>query len=622
MNNRIVLAIGEDYARSSLKSILQEMNLNIHEVRSGPQAIKDVVTLYPELVFIDDTLPYINGYQFSRLLKSKLLLDIPLILFCTSQLKMDRFWGASCGADYCLSMPVNIQKLKEIIKEILAKKRVRKSFFTSSIIGPHTSDIDILKIVNDLLDRDLFQQKLFNDLSAMNRQVTPLPDLISVMMSIVGSLFPFQSAAFFLYTETLCECMVFLNQEVKQRQLDTLYEALITHINKERRLYLSIDDMRVTLLNSPSSDMKYKGGETGDQDISVFSGENVRTMCSYIAFEGLHMENFPKEEVGIFELFLRKIMETVEEKIIFEKSIPCSIIDAGKSVGSQYSFFLSLLGRNMEQARTHNTALTLAVIDVANYSDIVATLGTSEKFRVHRNMCTSILYTLRKIDIVAQIDENRFIIVFPQAEEKEAQSVYTQVKLSLEALSPSAVPLQIRECFYQYNASHASDAEGFLQAACSQLDTSHIKVPHAHNVSESTLQEPSHEELPVDDVTPVEESLYMEVPHAHNVSESTLQEPSHEELPVDDVAPVEESLYMEVPHAHNISESTLQELSQEELPVDESLDDEFSINDDDDDDDEYFIEHTQYEEPSIDEFLENPIVTEDQFLSEEVSQNE
>ena len=104
----IILALGDDSWRATLKHTLNAINLDVREVNQGPQAIKDVAVLKPSLVIVDDTLPYLSGYQFCRLLKFGLHLDIPLVLIIFSGQKMDQFWCSSCGAGYCLSKPIDL----------------------------------------------------------------------------------------------------------------------------------------------------------------------------------------------------------------------------------------------------------------------------------------------------------------------------------------------------------------------------------------------------------------------------------------------------------------------------------------------------------------------------------
>ncbi|MGA1824510.1 MAG: response regulator [bacterium] len=721
MNNKIVLAIGDHYARRSLRNILQEMTLDIREVSSGPQAIKDVITLNPGIIIVDDTLPHINGYQFSRLLKHGLNLDIPLILFYTSQLKMDRFWGVSCGADYCLSIPVNVPELKQIINEIFTKKATAKSFFKSSIIGQHTSDSDILKMVNDLLDRDLFQQKLLNDLSAMHRQLTSLEDLATVMMSILSSLFPFRAAAFFICSETLVNFMVFINQEIKQQSLESLYGAIITHINKERKLHLTIKDIPITVLKSTISDSEKNRPETlENQDISIFSLDNSRNILCYIGFDGLNMDKFPKEEIRIFNIFIRRIMEAIEEKIVFAKSIHFSIINAVKAKDSHRSFFLDLLSRYMDQAHRYKAPLAIVVVDFPNYPQVLKSLDKKERFHFRQNIHQAILNNIRKIDIVARIDENRFAILFPNIGVEEAQIVYRQVKLVLDENSPRDIPLQIHEGFCQYTPIYGLNGEEFLEAAHAHITSqqttdeqkkenlpamivaeaaSEEEMPGTEATPSEVLREESprkenlpamivaeaasEEEMPGTEATP-SEVLREELPRKENLPDMIFAEAASEEgvpgietssnkvlreesprkenlpdtivaeaasseskrdaefvsneifkennhveeslsdtIPIDDIS-LEESLSDEIIaeddpiEGISIEESFYNDVALEEDPLEESFNGESFIEGPSVE--ECFGEGADYEEPSIDEFIENPILMQDQFLGVEVDQ--
>ena len=481
MNDMVMLALGDNSTRTNLKYLLQELNLDIRETAQGTQAIRDVATLSPGLVIVDDTLSYLNGYQFCRLVKFGLHLEIPLILLISSQNKPDRFWGTSCGADYCLTKPLNAQELKETVNEIVMNKKARKSFFQSPVIGQHTSDLDILKITNDLLDRHLFREKVLNELASMNRQVESVQDLVSVMMSIVGSLFSYRSAAIFLYYETKAELLVSLMQAVGQQRLDSLYASLLAEVKREEGLDLSLDDIPLTVLGPASLEEGAESEKFDDEDISIFFGEKLRSLLCYVAFDGLRHETFPDEEARIFRLIFQQAMETLEEKIIFEKSIPFSVIDTMHREAANRSFFLKLLSQNMEQARRFQIPLSLVILDLENFPQVAKSLGKKAAFHFRQKIYQSLLNAIRKMDIVARIDQNRFALVLFKANLEQSRCVYQRVKILLEELSLPKKSLQIRGGFWPYNASFGVDAEEFLTSVCSQVFSS----------SDTSLPEPA-----------------------------------------------------------------------------------------------------------------------------------
>ncbi|MEW5801501.1 MAG: response regulator [bacterium] len=469
MNSTVMLALGDDSWRVTLKSALQEMDLDVREVSQGPQAIKDAAVLKPALVIIDDTLPYLSGYQFCRLLKFGLHLDIPLVMILSSEQKMDQFWGNTCGADYCLSKPVNLKELKRIVQEALKCRKARRSFFQPPlIIGRSMSDLDILKMANDLLDRHLFQEKVINELKSMSRQVDSIRDLVSAMMPVLNSLFPFRSSVVFLYHEARASLLVSIMEEVGQERIDSLYTYLLAHLSKNEGLDLSLDDIPVTLVGPVLADPEAQLEDLEKSAVSIFLGKGLQSALCCVAFDGLNIETFPEEEVQIFHLILQQILETIEEKIVFEKSIPFSIIDTVSHEVNR-SFFLKILAQNMEQSRRYQIPLALVGLELGNYSYVVKPLDKKAEFHFRQNITTTLLNAVRKMDVVARISENRFILILFKANAEQARTVYQRVRTILEDLSPPDLPLRIQGGFWPYVASLGLEAEDFLLIACSRI---------------------------------------------------------------------------------------------------------------------------------------------------------
>lgn len=494
MGDLVVLALGDRSGQAQVRHVLQEMNLVIHEVPHGLQAIRDIASLIPSLVILDDTLPYLNGYQLCRLVKYGLHFNIPTVLLLSSHLSPDRFWGSSCGADLCLLKTDGSLEIKHALQKILAGKRTNKFFFRSPLIGQHTSDLDILKMANDLLDRHLFREKLINEITSLNRQVESLPQLVSVLMSLVGSLFPFKSAAVFLYYETKAELLVSLMEETSRQRLDLLYTSLIAHLKKEVNLNITLDDLPLTMLGpaqimAESLSDSLKGDDNGDNDgdgdgeeISLFLQDNLQGVLCTMAFDGLSLDNYPEEEGKVFQIIIQKVIETLEEKSIFEKSIPFSIIDIVHRQAAHRSFFLKILAQNMDMARRFQVPLCLAFIELDNLQQSLKADTQWAEFHLRQKIHQTILNALRKMDIVARIGEYKYAVILYKANAEQARCVYQRVKMLLEDLSIAEQYMRVQGGCFSYEALFGLDAEQFFSTACTQIFS-----PKENETAEPTL---------------------------------------------------------------------------------------------------------------------------------------
>jgi len=332
------------------------------------------------------------------------------------------------------------------------------------------SDLDILKMANDLLDRHLFQEKVLNELKSMSRQVDSIKDLVSAMMPVLNSLFPFRIAVVFLYHEGRASLLLSVMKEIGQGRVDSLYACLLAHIREKYKVDLSLDDIPITLASQITPDQDAESANLEESDISIFFGKVLSNAICCAAFDGLNIGTFPEKEAQTFHLILQQALEAIEEKIVFEKSLPFSIIDTVTHETNR-SFFLKILAQNMEQARKFQSPLALVGLALENYQHIVNSLNKKAQSHFCQNISTTLLNAVRKMDVLARIDENRFILILFKANAEQARSVYLRVKTLLEDLSLPNMPLQIQGGVCPYTPSTELEAEDFLLAACSRIWT-------------------------------------------------------------------------------------------------------------------------------------------------------
>lgn len=468
MSKLVLLALGDEGLRTAIKYAIQDMNLDIRETSQGLQAVRDVAFLRPNLVIADDMLSYVSGYQLCRLVRSVLQSSIPVILVVSGE-KMDQFWGTTCGADYCLTRPVKIESLRTLVLEALKQKpKARTSLLQSPLIGRHSSDLDILKLANDFLDRQLFQEKLLNELRSVSKQVDSVRELVSVVLSVLGSLFSFCTAAVFLSSKSGGEIFAFANEEVGKSRVDSLYSYFVSHLKETEYPEIMPDDIPLTVVGPVSEGQAGREEVIEERDISIFWGEDLSNALCYIAFEGLELDKYGQEEVRMFNLILQEAFEVFEERVIYEQSVPFSLIDTVVR-NSGRAFFFKTLSQSMEQALRLQIPLALVILDLANYIQPAESSDKKAQFNFRRSVHESLLHAVRKMDIVARIGPQRFALILLKADDAQAQAVYERVRTSLEVLPAPGQPSNLQGGFCAYDVSLGVDAEGFLARACGHI---------------------------------------------------------------------------------------------------------------------------------------------------------
>jgi len=124
----------------------------------------------------------------------------------------------------------------------------------------------------------------------------------------------------------------------------------------------------------------------------------------------------------------------------------------------------------------------LVILDLKNFPQLAKSLGKKATFHFRQKIYQALLNAIRKMDIVARIEENRFALVLFKANLEQAQCVYQRAKTLLDEISLPNEAIQLQGGFRPYEASFGVDSDEFLSTACSQvfssLDTPLFQAPH------------------------------------------------------------------------------------------------------------------------------------------------
>ncbi|MCH6559856.1 response regulator, partial [candidate division KSB1 bacterium] len=151
------ILIIEDYNNivEILTMRLSAMGYAVISAKDGQEGLTLARKEKPDLIVLDVTLPKMNGYKISRLLKfDSRYKDIPIIILTGKTQLINRYWSLISGADAYFLKPQGMEELSQRVQEIvdfLAKYKKREN--SSS---PPTTIKDTLSYVLDMLYNQLF----------------------------------------------------------------------------------------------------------------------------------------------------------------------------------------------------------------------------------------------------------------------------------------------------------------------------------------------------------------------------------------------------------------------------------------------------------------------------------
>lgn len=121
--DHILVVDDSDVALRFMANTLGRFGYEVHLARSGEEALGRVAQTHYEFVFMDVTMPGIDGYQTCKLIKKRPYPDgrrAPAVVMLTSRGGMvDKMRGTLCGCDAYLTKPLQQEALMKVIGDSL-----------------------------------------------------------------------------------------------------------------------------------------------------------------------------------------------------------------------------------------------------------------------------------------------------------------------------------------------------------------------------------------------------------------------------------------------------------------------------------------------------------------------
>lgn len=189
-SNEIILIVEDNYdVRNYIREQI-ENDYEILEAKNGEEGILKAQENIPDLIITDVMMPKIDGYKFSKKIRSdEKTSHIPIIMLTAKAALDNKIEGLEIGIDAYLTKPFSAKELIARIKNlIIQRKELRNKFGRATIIKPSevsAVSIDqkflekIIKTVEDNFDNEYFSVKILSErtgmsVSQLNRKLNAL----------------------------------------------------------------------------------------------------------------------------------------------------------------------------------------------------------------------------------------------------------------------------------------------------------------------------------------------------------------------------------------------------------------------------------------------------------------
>ena len=117
---KVLIVEDNDMNRDMLSRRLLRKGFDIDTATNGEDAINKVADYHPDIILMDMSLPIMDGWEATRLLKEKNeTSSIPIIGLSAHAREVDIIRGKEAGCDAYETKPVDLPKLISIIEKLL-----------------------------------------------------------------------------------------------------------------------------------------------------------------------------------------------------------------------------------------------------------------------------------------------------------------------------------------------------------------------------------------------------------------------------------------------------------------------------------------------------------------------
>jgi len=113
---KVVLIDDSKTIRQSAKALLAGAGCSVITASDGFESLAKIVDHHPDIIFIDITMPRLDGFQTCALIKqNSKFKDIPVVMLTSKDGLFDRARSKLVGAEHYITKPFTREELLEIL---------------------------------------------------------------------------------------------------------------------------------------------------------------------------------------------------------------------------------------------------------------------------------------------------------------------------------------------------------------------------------------------------------------------------------------------------------------------------------------------------------------------------
>lgn len=189
LNARILIAEDDEKQSRLIRIYLEREGNSVQVVGDGRSALERVRSVRPDLVVLDVMLPFVDGLDVCRILRSEGS-DVPILLLTARSTEEDMLLGLDLGADDYLTKPYSPRELTARVRALLRRSRAAGAAARDELLRVGQVELDTARFEVRVAGRPVaLTSKEFSLLEVLARE----PGRVFTRAQIIERVFGFDS---------------------------------------------------------------------------------------------------------------------------------------------------------------------------------------------------------------------------------------------------------------------------------------------------------------------------------------------------------------------------------------------------------------------------------------------
>ncbi len=124
----LLVADDNRLSRELVRDVFESADCRVVEAANGQEALERLEAASPDLVLLDLEMPVKDGFAaLVEIRKNPRFSGIPVMAVTAKAMQLDRDRIATAGFDACITKPVDVAKLRELVDELLPHPEKEKA---------------------------------------------------------------------------------------------------------------------------------------------------------------------------------------------------------------------------------------------------------------------------------------------------------------------------------------------------------------------------------------------------------------------------------------------------------------------------------------------------------------